>query len=207
ITDLAQVRPLMDGVDAVMHMAIASGRDFRKRRDEFREAELDVNVKGTYNVLEAARRAGVTKVVIASSVTATFGYPSGRYVTAGDPPCVNSLYAATKYFAEVLGEMYSRMHGMSVICWRIGLPTDTTDVDVMHRFNGRHERVMLVSFTDLANGFALAAEADGVPFGVFPLLSDNPEAQMDVTHPRFVLGYQPVHRFTDGRVETLRDWP
>ena len=57
ISKLGEIAPLMEGVDAVMHMAIASSRDFHERGDEFHEAELDVNVKGTYNVLEAAHRA------------------------------------------------------------------------------------------------------------------------------------------------------
>ena len=58
ITNLEELAPLMEGVDAVMHLAIASGRDFRHRQDEFDAAQLDVNVKGTYNVLEEERREG-----------------------------------------------------------------------------------------------------------------------------------------------------
>ena len=207
ITKLSEVLPLMDGVDAVMHLAIASHRAFGDRHDEFNEAQLDVNVKGTYNVLEAARRAGVQRVVIASSVTAVFGYPLGQYVAASDPACPNSLYAATKYFSEVLGELYSRLHGLSVICWRIGAPIDHTTNPTKPHTDERRERRLYVSFVDLANGFATAAEAGDVPFGVFPLLSDNPDCYLDATQARYVLGYEPVHRFTAEGVETLREWP
>ena len=54
ITDLSQLVALMDGVDAIMHMAIAPSRDY-PNEDDLARARLDVNVKGTYNVLEAAR--------------------------------------------------------------------------------------------------------------------------------------------------------
>ena len=207
ITKLPEVEPLMEGVDVVMHLAIASGHAFKGRRDEFNEAQLDVNVKGTYNVLEAARRADVKRVVIASSVTAVFGYPLGRYVAASDSACPNSLYAATKHFGEVLGELYSRLHGLSVICWRIGAPVDHTTNPTKPRTDERRERRLYVSFVDLANGFATAAEVDDVPFGVFPLLSDNYDCFLDVTQARYILGYEPVHKFTETGVETLREWP
>jgi len=208
ITNLEELASLMEGVDAVMHLAIASARDFGHRQDEFDAAQLDVNVKGTYNVLEAARREGVGRVVIASSVRTVFGYPSGRYIAATDPPCADSLYAATKYMGEVLGELYSRLHGLSVVCWRIGSPVDpTAEPGSWERSRAIHEKGLLVSYTDLANGFATAAEADGVTYGVFPLVSDNPTCYLDATAARHALGYEPVHRFTPDGVETLRDWP
>jgi len=207
VSNLEEVLSLMAGVDAVMHLAIASGRDFEGRRDEFSTAQFDVNVKGTYNVLEAARRQGVGRVVIASSVMTTFGYPPGRYIAANEPPCVDALYAATKYMGEVLGEMYSRLHGLSVVCWRIGSPVDPTiEPSDWMRTREIHEKGLLVSYTDLANGFATAVEAEGVQYGVFPLVSDNPDCYLDATAARHALGYEPVHRFAANRVETLRDW-
>jgi len=124
LTRLDEVLPLMDGVDGVMHLAIASARDFGDRVDAFHEAQIDVNIKGTYNVLEAARRAGVRRVVCASSVMVDWGYPPDQYVTTRDPARLGTLYAATKYFVEVLGGMFAREHELPVICWRIGQPTD-----------------------------------------------------------------------------------
>ena len=207
ITSLDEVLALMEGVDAVMHLAIASARDFGDRRDEFAAAQIDVNVKGTYNVLEAARRGGVRRIALASTVMTVFGYPPGRYVAAGDPPCVESLYSATKYMNEIMGEMYSRLHGMTVICWRIGSPIDpAVETDDWWRTRAIHERGTLVSTTDLANGFATAVEAEGVEYGVFPLVSDNPDCYMDATAARYAIGYEPVHRFTAEGVEVLREW-
>ena len=165
-------------------------------------------MKGTYNVLEAARREGVGRVVIASTVMTTFGYPMGQYIAASDPPCVESLYSATKYMGEVLGELYSRLHGLSVVCWRVGSPADPArEQGDWMRTREIHEAGLLVSYVDLANGFATAVEADDVEFGVFPLVSDNADCYLDATAARYALGYEPVHRFTPDGVETLRDWP
>jgi len=207
LTRLDEVLPLMDGVNVVMHLAIASQREFRERPDEFAEAQLDVNVKGTYHVLEAARRAEVQRVVIASSSMTIWGYPLNRYVAQNDPACPNLLYGATKYCGEVLGELYAREHGLSVLCWRIGQPADHTNQEAKRRQHSPRDGNALVTFVDIANGFAVAAEAESVPFGVYPLLSDNPECYCDTSAARFALGYEPVHRFTDDGVETLREWP
>lgn len=205
ITKLAEMAPLMEGVDVVMHMAIASPRAFGERKDEFDQAQLDVNVKGTYNVLEAARRTGVKRVVCASSVMVNWGYEHGRYVSLKEPARPNCLYAATKYFVEVLGELFAREHGLPVICWRIGQPADHTCTDIKARSHERDQGV-LVSFADIAKGFALAAQNESVHFGVYNLVSDNPDGYCEADAARHDLGYEPAHRFTMAGVETLRQW-
>jgi uronate dehydrogenase len=206
LTRLAEIEPLMEGVEVVMHLAIASARDFPGQPEAFNEAQLDVNVKGTYHVLEAARRAGVRRVVCASSVMVTWGYGAGAYVSLQDPPRPTCLYAATKYFVEVLGELYAREYHLPVICWRIGQPADHTQPEVKSR-SYILDRGVLVSFVDIANGLAVAAENETVPFGVYNLVSDNPDCYCETTRARHDLGYEPVHRFTMEGVETLREWP
>ncbi|MFE7606726.1 NAD-dependent epimerase/dehydratase family protein [Brachybacterium paraconglomeratum] len=61
LTDLEEVTALMDGVDTVVHMAGASSPESSW------EAVLEANIVGARNVLEAAHRAGVRRVVLASS--------------------------------------------------------------------------------------------------------------------------------------------
>ncbi len=204
ITRLEQVVPLLDGIEAVMHMAIAPARDY-SAADDLAQARLDVNVKGTYNVLEACRRAGVPRVIYASSVMVNWGYPAERYVSLRDPVCPGVLYGATKYFGEVLGEMYHREFGLTVVCWRIGEPADLTDPLVKQRKSKRDQGVM-VSFTDIAQGFVQALQAD-VGFGVYHLVSDNPDGYCELTAATHDLGYEPCHRFTMDGIETLRRWP
>src|SRR2546422_539535 len=61
IADLGAIEPAFKGVDAVVHLAASVGSS--APFDEI----LRANVVGTYNVFEAARRAGVRRVVYASS--------------------------------------------------------------------------------------------------------------------------------------------
>ena len=86
--------------DAVVHLAAAADVDDVARRPA--DAER-VNARGTLNVLEAARRRGVTRVVFASTI---WVYGNGDAPvdeeTAVAPP--DHLYTATK----LAGEMYCR---------------------------------------------------------------------------------------------------
>ena len=70
ITDLAAIQPAFAGKDTVVHLAALAVADA-----SFEQA-LNHNVIGTYNVFEAARQAGVRRVVFASSGAATMGWES-----------------------------------------------------------------------------------------------------------------------------------
>ena len=66
VLDLAKVRASMSGQDAVIHLAALDLGVPAEPEDYF-----GVNVMGTWNTVQAAREAGVRKVVLASSVSAT----------------------------------------------------------------------------------------------------------------------------------------
>src|SRR5262249_58513457 len=66
VTRPAEVAAAMQGVEAVIHLAVASGHEGEDEDDAFNQLRFDVNVKGTWNVLEAARRASVRRVVFTS---------------------------------------------------------------------------------------------------------------------------------------------
>src|SRR5262245_33985534 len=69
VTKLAQVVAAARGVEAIIHLAIASGHEGEYEDDEFNERRFEVNAGGTWHVLEAARREGVARVVYTSSLT------------------------------------------------------------------------------------------------------------------------------------------
>jgi UDP-glucose 4-epimerase len=77
--------------------------------DPLRDARI--NVLGTVNVLEAARRAGTRKVVFASSC-AVYGVPSALPVPVDAPLDPQSPYAASKVSGEVYLQMYRALHGI-----------------------------------------------------------------------------------------------
>jgi UDP-glucose 4-epimerase len=77
--------------------------------DPVNDARL--NVEGTVNVLEAARRGGARKVVFASSV-AVYGRPEVIPVPGDAPTDPRSPYAASKLSGEIYLSTYSALYGL-----------------------------------------------------------------------------------------------
>jgi uronate dehydrogenase len=118
VTDLDAMAAACAGVDAVVHLGGQS-------REAGAEEVLRVNAFGAYCVLEAARRAGVTRVVLASSSHAAgfhtrSGIPDGG-LPADVPVRPDTLYGWSKVAVEAAGRLYADRYGLDVICLRIGL--------------------------------------------------------------------------------------
>jgi len=101
------------GVDAIIHLGGEAG-------EAALDALLEPNVRGVFHVLDAARRAGARRVVLASSTHVTGFYDAGVPLTGGEPVRPDSLYGVTKAFAEALGRMYADKFGLEVVCLRLG---------------------------------------------------------------------------------------
>jgi uronate dehydrogenase len=115
VTDPAALDAAFDGVTAVVHLA---GQPTEAPWPVLREA----NVEGLFQVFEAARRAGVRRVVFASSNHA-IGYtprPASGELPDDVPPRPDTLYGVTKAFGEALGRYYADRYGFDVACLRIG---------------------------------------------------------------------------------------
>ncbi|MBN2438770.1 MAG: NAD-dependent epimerase/dehydratase family protein [Deltaproteobacteria bacterium] len=108
IKDYSVVQEAMRGIDAVIHLA-ALLRIVNHRSDLQPEYER-VNVGGTANVVEAARRAGVGRVVFFSTI-AVYGGSAGEILTEDSPPRPDSLYAQTKLAAERIVLAAKRVDG------------------------------------------------------------------------------------------------
>lgn len=115
----ASIATAMSGCDAVVHLAAAADADAVARSP--REAE-QVNSRGTLNVLEAARDAGVRRVVYASTiwVYSDAGADAADEETRLGLP--GHFYTATK----LAGEMYCRsgaeLFGLEYTILRFGIP-------------------------------------------------------------------------------------
>lgn len=104
------------GADVVVHLAALAGVRPSLERPV---AYADVNVRGTAAVAAAAVRAGVARMVFASS-SSVYGEREGgpfRETDAADDPI--SPYAATKRAGEILLRSFHRAQGLSVTCARI----------------------------------------------------------------------------------------
>jgi len=102
------------GADLVVHLGAHS--------DERSWAEiLAVNIDGTHAVCEAAQRAGVTRMLLASSVHAAGYVPVDSPGAAeGMPlPAPDTYYGVSKAALEALGGLYAGRFGMTVVSARI----------------------------------------------------------------------------------------
>lgn len=95
VRDAATVRAAVDGVDVVFHNVA--------QQPLAKDAGLieSVNIGGTRNLLDAARDAGVGKVVFTSS-TSVFGVPTSNPVTEDTPTVAAEVYGRAKVAAEAL---------------------------------------------------------------------------------------------------------
>ena len=114
VRDSDRVSAVMQGRDAVVHLAA-----YTSVPESFREADLcfEVNVEGTLNVLDAAVRAGVPKVVFASSSAVYADEPDGPKLETMCPgPC--SPYAVSKLEGEHLLAWFRRRRGLHTTALR-----------------------------------------------------------------------------------------
>jgi UDP-glucose 4-epimerase len=119
IRDAAAVRAVIERVapEAILHLAAQI--DVRR---SVREPGLDarINVEGTVNVLEAARRSGVARFVNTSTGGAIYGETDQIPTSETVPPNPEAPYGTSKYCAERYCELYRRLHGLSTITLRYG---------------------------------------------------------------------------------------
>lgn len=211
LTDLGAVVSAFEGADAVIHLAAAATVEAPWG------AVLDANLIGAYNVFEAARRVGVELVVFASS-----NHTIGMYEVENAPDLYrldndacwdehadirpDSLYGASKIFGEALGRYYADVHGLRVICLRIGsvladddprservaagpgwMKLDTTGALARLRATWMSQR-------DCAALMRRCLEATDVRWAVAYGISNNPRQFWDLTSAREILGFTPLDR-------------
>jgi nucleoside-diphosphate-sugar epimerase len=114
IRDSAAVEAAVVGADVVFHLAASVGN---KRSIDEPVNDAEINVIGTLRVLEAARRVGVSKVVISSSA-GIFGELKTLPICEDHPAEPDSPYGASKLCAEKEGLAYAKLYGMKVVCLR-----------------------------------------------------------------------------------------
>jgi UDP-glucose 4-epimerase len=114
ILDTGLLSRVMDGADAVVHLA---ARASVPRSLEDPVATHDVNATGTLRVLEAVRHAGGAHVVVASSSSV---YGANRSLPAGEDlaPLPLSPYAASKLAGEAYSLSYASSFGLPVMVFR-----------------------------------------------------------------------------------------
>ena len=114
VTEKSIVDDAAKGVDYIFHLAaLVSVPESVEKPHE----TVDINVLGTLNVLDAAKKHRIKKVVISSSAAIYGDNPSVPKVESMVPE-PKSPYAITKLDAEYYAKMYTLEFGVPVVCLR-----------------------------------------------------------------------------------------
>ena len=182
----------LKGVEVVVHLAATAWPSAT-----WAEATR-LNVDLTLNVYQAAAAAGVARVVFASTNWVLAGHRFAEGPLRSDtPPAPVNAYGASKLFGERAGLSFSRSHGLSVICLRIGAAQmHEGQLPAPDGPQGEWAARMWVSDHDLCEGFrrAVAAPA-GLRFALLNLMSDNPGMRWDLAEAEAATGYRPRDAF------------
>lgn len=167
LSDAETVRRGVEGCEAVFHCAA----DYRLYVDK-PEAMYAANVEGTRGVLEAARRAGVRKVVYTSTVGALGIRPDGRPADEREPVRLEDMlghYKRSKFMAERVAEELCAK-GLPVVIVNPSAPVGDRDIKptatgrmILDFLRGRIPAYVdtglnLVDVRDVASGHLLALE-------------------------------------------------
>lgn len=165
--------------------------------DNFLTELVPNNLVGPYHVLETARRVGIRRVILASSGQVIDGHlRDGTIpVTPSSPPRPRYLYACTKVFLEVLGQVYAKEHGLEVLAVRLGwCPRPGQEEEFRSSFHGRN---VYLSPGDAGRFFVAAVEAPTLPHFAIVYATSQPTDQClyDLTATRELLGWEPHDRW------------
>ncbi len=181
LADLAAVEKIVAGVDGIVHLG---GYSIEGPWDTI----LQSNIVGTYNLFEAAHRAGVKRVVFASSNHALGFYPRAQRVGVNVTVRPDSRYGVSKAFGEAIGALYADKHGLRVTCLRIGNVGDAP-VD-------RRRLAIWLKPEDLVQLIRIGLEHPDIRFEIFYGVSDNSASWWDNSNARRY-GYHPQGKADD----------
>ncbi|NTW90032.1 MAG: NAD-dependent epimerase/dehydratase family protein [Candidatus Moranbacteria bacterium] len=177
--------------EKIVHLAAMAGVRYSLERPEL---YADVNVMGTLNIFECARKYGARHLVYASS-SSVYGQNAKVPFSESDPvehPV--SVYAATKKATELLADVYAHVYGIKTTGLRFFTvygPWGRPDMGVfkfvanivegkpIDLFNGGDMRRNFTYIDDIVSGTLVTLDADLPPGSVMNIGGDRDEALMD----------------------------
>lgn len=185
LTRPEEVAAAVKGAHSIIHLG---GHSVEGTWDQI----LQANIIGCYNVFEAARQAGVKRVIFASSNHAVGFYPRKRKIRTDVTVRPDSRYGVSKAFGEALGALYADKHGIAVTCLRIGnvgpCPLDVRRLSIW------------ISPEDIVQLFRIGLEHPDIRFDILYGASDNEASWWDNSRAR-QLGYRPTGKAEDHRAQ------
>jgi uronate dehydrogenase len=191
VRNFADIDRAAQDIDCIIHLAAVT-------TDGTGITDLDYfesNTAGTLNVLEAAAKNKVSKVVYGSSVCAVGFRATSKLIMETDK-CKPSdgMYGYSKYLSERLCEFYAQKHRISIICLRAAMIVPQHELVVpSDPFASRWMGV--VHIEDVIDAYRLAVENEGIRFDIFHIAAESSCSKFDITRAKNILGYRPKHNF------------
>ncbi|SKA32285.1 uronate dehydrogenase [Enhydrobacter aerosaccus] len=183
LTDAEQVAAAVKGAHSIIHFG---GYSVEGPWDSI----LQANIVGCYNLFEAARQAGVKRIVFASSNHAVGFYRRKKKIGTDVTVRPDSRYGVSKAFGEALGALYADKHGIAVTCLRIGnvgpRPLDVRRLSIW------------ISPEDIVQLIRIGLEHPDIRYEIFYGASDNAASWWDNSRA-YKLGYRPTGKAEDHR--------
>lgn len=159
IMDAELALEVVKGMDVIVHLAANTGVGPSVENPRM---DCEANVFGTFNYLEAARQAGVSRFVFASS-----GAPAGEVeppIHEEMPPHPVSPYGASKLAGEGYCSAYARTYGLTTVMLRFG--------NVYGPLSGHKNSVVAKFIKRVLDGKDLDIYGDGTQTRDFIYISD-----------------------------------
>lgn len=174
LAEMAQIAPVLEGADMVIHFgAIVDEKPF--------EELLGPNFIGSYNIWEAGYKAGVKRVIYASSIHAVGMHLKSDFIGTDAEHRPDTFYGLAKCFTEDLGRMYWDKRGMESVHLRILSCAQVNNTRALGSW---------LSYGDLIQLVVRAIDTPSVGFAIIYGVSNNDRAPVDNARASF-LGYRP----------------
>ena len=182
VSELESCQKACQDMDVVIHLAGSPSPSA-----DFYGTLLDSNIKGSYNILKAARDQGCRRVILASSVQAVVGYPLDVQVHTDSPVRPLNMYGVCKCFTEAAAHYFASVEGLSCIVVRIG----SFESGWIKRMPNARNLSTFVSRRDMSHLLVRCVETPDVKFAIVHGVSDNRFKYLDITSTRELLDYYP----------------
>ncbi len=183
LSDLDLLTETFKGFDVVVNLAGISD----EKNPNFMEF-VEPNLIGTYNVLEAAKRARVKRVILASSVHSIRGYPFGKKVGMNDAPRPLNYYGASKAFMESMCHVYSQY----LSCFAIRIGAYISDEALKIACPSRSNFDYILSQRDFAQlVYKAIIASDDLKYAILAGSSNNKNNYMNIEETKKLIGYEP----------------
>lgn len=116
IRDKDIIRELIKDVDIIFHLAAQLSRPISMNHPE---EDIDINCRGTINLLEALRKHNPQARFVYTGSQATFGKPTELPITEETADKPVDIYGANKLAAEHYGRIYNSAHGIPTVSLRL----------------------------------------------------------------------------------------